>query len=86
MNKVKQYIENANLIQKVFLFVGLIAFGIWFTEVRWVKMLDAIMEGRFYMGFSRLYDDGLFSTGHITDAIFVMFFCAVGSYIFKPSK
>ena len=35
MFRAKEYIQNANLIQKVFLFTGLIAFTYWFLEVDW---------------------------------------------------
>ena len=35
MQSVKSYIDNANLIQKGFLFIGVVAFFVWVTSVKW---------------------------------------------------
>ena len=76
--KIDEYIDNANTPQKVFLFVGLVAFVVWFVEVDWELAFDRWGSSYFFGHFF----DVLFHHSR-QPALFAMFASVVGSYIFK---
>ena len=67
-----RYIQNANLICKVFLFVGLSAFTYWIFKVSWSWLF-------IWGNIEVLWMD----TGE-QNALWVMFISIVGSYVFQP--
>ena len=69
-----RYIENANLICKIFLLVGLSAFAYWIFKVNWSWLF-------IWGNIEVLWTD----TGE-QNALWVMFISIVGSYVFQPKK
>ncbi len=67
-----RYIQNANLICKIFLFVGASAFTYWIFKVNWSWLF-------IWGNIEVLWTD----TGE-QNALWVMFISFVGSYVFQP--
>ena len=67
-----RYIQNANLICKIFLFVGVSAFTYWIFKVNWSWL--------FIWGNIEV----LWTDNGEQNALWVMFISIVGSYVFQP--
>tara|TARA_B100002052_G_C15859359_1_gene589255 strand:+ start:1484 stop:1711 length:228 start_codon:yes stop_codon:yes gene_type:complete len=72
MFNVKEYIQNANLLQKVFLFAGLSAFAYWIINVNWSWLF-------IWGNIEVLWKD----TGE-QNALWIIFISIVGSFVFQP--
>ena len=77
MQSVKSYIDNANLIQKGFLFIGVVAFFVWVTSVKWSSVDNNL---KYLWGNN--YNYGHFT---IVYSLWAMFIAVLGSYIFKDN-
>ena len=67
-----RYIQNANLICKIFLFFGVSGFTYWIFKVNWSWLF-------IWGNIEVLWTD----TGE-QNALWVMFISIVGSYVFQP--
>ena len=88
MNKyiqsVKSYIDNANLIQKAFLFIGIVAFIFWCSVID----IDALFRRDFEYFIEQLfYRDSRYSGTNPTKvySVWTMILSVIGSYIFKDN-
>lgn len=77
IQSVKSYIDNANLIQKAFLFIGVVAFFVWITSVKWSRVDN-------YLGY--IWGGG-YGYNHfpVVYSLWAMFIAIIGSYIFKDN-
>lgn len=75
MFRLKEYIQNANILQKIFLFTGVIAFAYWFVEV---DLLWALTD----------FPDNIYLLSYRDEkrALWVIFISIVGSYVFQTKK
>ena len=71
---VIRYIQNANLVRKIFLFAGVSAFVYWIFNVNWSWLF-------IWGNIEVLWTD----TGE-QNALWVMFISIVGNYVFQPKK
>ena len=76
MFRVRKYIQNANLIQKVFLFTGVIAFAYWLVEVELLWAFENFPNDIDY----------LWDGDDLQNALWLIFISIVGSYVFQSKK
>tara|TARA_Y100000996_G_C22069050_1_gene456646 strand:+ start:291 stop:509 length:219 start_codon:yes stop_codon:yes gene_type:complete len=69
---LKEYIQNTNLIQKILLLTGVIAFTYWVININWSWL--------FIWGNIEV----LWTDNGEQNALWVMFISIVGSYVFQP--